>query len=50
MSLISDFLAMLSAERGASANTLGAYERDLSRFQTYIEGQKSTLAEAALRI
>ena len=26
---IDDFLAMLSAERGAAANTLAAYRRDL---------------------
>lgn len=43
---ISEFLAMLSAERGASANTLEAYERDLTRFRTFIEGQKSSLTEA----
>ncbi len=35
--LISEFLAMLSAERGASQNTLESYERDLSRFNGFIE-------------
>lgn len=33
--LIEQFLEMLSAERGASANTLDAYSRDLSNFAIY---------------
>jgi len=35
--LIAEFLAMLSAERGASKNTLESYERDLNRFNDFIE-------------
>lgn len=34
--LFAEFLAMLSAERGASQNTLEAYERDLNRFGEFL--------------
>lgn len=36
MSAIDDFLAMLAAERGAAANTLAAYRRDLSGAEAHI--------------
>ena len=40
MSAIDDFLAMLAAERGAAANTLAAYRRDL-------EGAEAAIGELA---
>lgn len=40
MSAIEDFLAMLAAERGAAANTLAAYRRDL-------EGAERTIGDLA---
>lgn len=46
MSLISEFLAMLSAERGASPNTLAAYERDLNEFSTWLQASNTTLQKA----
>ena len=36
MSAVEDFLAMLAAERGAAANTLSAYRRDLESAQAAI--------------
>ncbi len=33
------FLEMLAAERGASANTLAAYQRDLDRFAAFLAGR-----------
>ena len=33
------FLEMISAERGASANTLAAYRRDLEQFATFLAGR-----------
>jgi integrase/recombinase XerD len=35
--LIADFLEMLAAERGAAANTLDAYRRDLAHFAAYLD-------------
>ena len=46
MQLIPQFLAMLSAERGASQNTLAAYERDLTRFEEELHAKGETLASA----
>jgi len=46
MQLISEFLAKLSAERGASANTLEAYERDLMRYDHFIGAKKITIETA----
>jgi integrase/recombinase XerD len=37
--LVSGFLEMLSAERGAAANTLAAYERDLELYAGFL-GQR----------
>jgi integrase/recombinase XerD len=34
--LVESFLEMMSAERGASANTLAAYERDLQRYHAHL--------------
>ncbi|WP_421780076.1 site-specific integrase [Kiloniella litopenaei] len=43
-SRISIFLEMMSAERGASQNTLEAYERDLVRFDEFLSGGRKDLA------
>lgn len=47
--LIRDFLAMMSAERGASANTLEAYARDLGRLSDHLSQTGQPLAEASVR-
>lgn len=47
MSAIDDFLAMLAAERGAAANTLAAYRRDLEAAQAAI-GDLATADRGAL--
>ena len=39
------FLEMLSAERGAAQNTLDSYERDLTSFINYCEGNRDELLE-----
>src|SRR5918992_1807279 len=39
------FLEMLAAERGAAANTLEAYRRDLEDFIGFVMGQERTIAE-----
>ncbi|MBX2805590.1 MAG: site-specific tyrosine recombinase XerD [Hyphomicrobiales bacterium] len=44
--LVERFLEMLSAERGASANTLDAYSRDLAHFGNFIGGRQRRLDEA----
>ncbi|GJM01760.1 MAG: tyrosine recombinase XerD [Rhodomicrobium sp.] len=44
---IEEFLAMLSAERGASANTLEAYARDLNRLRIFLFSHQKSLPEAA---
>ena len=44
--LIDSFLEMMSAERGAAANTLTAYGRDLEEFSDYLQGTKSSLLSA----
>lgn len=41
--LIESFLDMMSAERGASANTLAAYSRDLQDFAGWLAAQGGTL-------
>lgn len=40
------FLEMMSAERGASANTLAAYAHDLSDYARFLKSRKSALASA----
>ncbi|WP_085902836.1 site-specific tyrosine recombinase XerD [Kiloniella majae] len=42
-SRISIFLEMMSAERGASQNTLEAYERDLERFEDFLSSARKDL-------
>lgn len=44
--LVERFLEMLSAERGASANTLDAYSRDLAHFGNFVHGRSRTLDKA----
>lgn len=41
--LIDGFLEMMSAERGAAANTIAAYRRDLSDYAGYVAGKQQTL-------
>lgn len=43
--LISQFLEMLTAERGAADNTLQAYRRDLDDFLRYLAKRKQALAD-----
>ncbi len=45
--LISLFLDMLAAERGAGKNTLDAYSRDLADFASYMKGAGGSVAKAA---
>jgi integrase/recombinase XerD len=45
-SLIELFLDMLAAERGASANTLDAYRRDLEDFSAELASKKDSIASA----
>jgi integrase/recombinase XerD len=42
---LSGFLEMLAAERGAAANTLEAYRRDLEDFLGFITGRERTIGE-----
>src|SRR5215471_7519353 len=44
--LLELFLDMLAAERGAAANTLAAYRRDLEDFSTHLRGTRHTVANA----
>lgn len=41
--LVSAFLEMMSAERGAAANTIEAYRRDLADYAAFVSAQKQTL-------
>lgn len=45
--MIEEFLAMLSAERGASQNTLAAYQRDLRRLFNYLKCHAISLTKAS---
>ena len=45
-SLVALFLEMLAAERGAAANTLAAYERDLADFSEHLTAARRDLAAA----
>ncbi|MBE7732980.1 site-specific tyrosine recombinase XerD [Devosia faecipullorum] len=40
---VSAFLEMMSAERGAAANTIEAYRRDLADYTAFVAAQKQTL-------
>ena len=44
--LLELFLDMLAAERGAAANTLAAYRRDLEDFSVHLRGTRRTVATA----
>ena len=44
--LIDSFLEMMSAERGAAANTLSAYERDLSDYAEFLHTDGNALISA----
>lgn len=44
--LIDSFLEMMSAERGAAANTLSAYAQDLDDFARFLAGQQTNMATA----
>lgn len=46
---VAAFLEMLTAEKGASANTLDAYRRDLADFSLYLERAGVVLAAAGKR-
>lgn len=43
--LISAFLEMMSAERGAAANTIEAYRRDLAGYAGFVAGRKFSLLD-----
>lgn len=43
--LIGAFLEMMSAERGAAANTIAAYRRDLTSYAGFVAGKKQTLLD-----
>ena len=43
--LVSAFLEMMSAERGAAANTIDAYRRDLADYAGFVAGKGQTLLD-----
>ncbi len=43
--LISAFLEMMSAERGAATNTIEAYRRDLNDYSSFVAAQKQSLLD-----
>lgn len=45
--LISAFLEMMSAERGAAANTIDAYGRDLADYAAFVTARKQTLLDCS---
>jgi integrase/recombinase XerD len=45
--LIGAFLEMMSAERGAAANTIAAYRRDISGYAGFVAGKKQTLLDCS---
>jgi len=47
LSAIDAFLDMMAAERGASANTLDAYRRDLLAFDSWLAGQDCSIRTAS---
>ena len=47
--LVEQFIEMMLAERGAAANTVAAYQRDLDEFIAYLAAEGSSLAAAERR-
>nr|WP_316656543.1 site-specific tyrosine recombinase XerD [uncultured Gellertiella sp.] len=47
LSYVENFLEMMSAERGAAANTLSSYQRDLEDLHAHLKARGLRLAEAA---
>jgi len=45
--LVADFLDALAAERGASRNTIAAYERDLNDYVAFLNGRRLTARSAS---
>ncbi|MBV9286613.1 MAG: site-specific integrase, partial [Hyphomicrobiales bacterium] len=45
-SFVVEFLDALAAERGASANTIEAYRRDLVDYEAYLKGRGTNVLEA----
>jgi integrase/recombinase XerD len=43
--LVGAFLEMMSAERGAAANTIAAYRRDLSNYAGFVAAKKQSLLD-----
>ena len=43
--IVGAFLEMMSAERGAAANTIAAYRRDLTSYAGFVAGKKQTLLD-----
>lgn len=43
--LVGAFLEMMSAERGAAANTIAAYRRDLTNYAGFVAGKRQTLLD-----
>ena len=48
LAIIGQFLEMLSAERGASANTIDAYSRDLTNFAAFVNKHDRELESATI--
>ncbi|EHJ09112.1 tyrosine recombinase XerD, partial [Staphylococcus simiae CCM 7213 = CCUG 51256] len=38
--IIEEYLKFIQLEKGLSANTIGAYKRDLKKYQEYLEEQR----------
>ena len=38
--IIEEYLKFIQIEKGLSANTIGAYRRDLNKYKTYLELKK----------
>ena len=43
--IVGAFLEMMSAERGAAANTIAAYRRDLTNYAGFVAGKKQSLLD-----
>jgi integrase/recombinase XerD len=49
VSLVASFLEALASERGASANTIEAYRRDLADYETYLRAERTDARKASSR-